>query len=75
MRIARGTLGVPLSGGSRNKRPLVGNTGGALPSVRVINRPGAGRANATGIRVECQKKLLERLQRELLKTRTVNLKK
>jgi hypothetical protein len=31
-----------LSGGSPNIRLFVGNTGGALPCVRVTNRPGAG---------------------------------
>jgi hypothetical protein len=29
-----------MSGGSRNIIPLVGNTGGALPCVRIMNRPG-----------------------------------
>lgn len=33
-----------MSGGSRNKTPLVGNTGGALPCVRVINHPAPGGA-------------------------------
>jgi hypothetical protein len=46
MRIARERRESALSGGSRNKRPLVGNTGGASPCVRVFNRPGADRANA-----------------------------
>lgn len=33
---------TPLLGGSRNTTPLVGNTGGAWPSVRVINHPAPG---------------------------------
>lgn len=32
----------PMLGGSRNTTPLVGNTGGAWPSVRVINHPAPG---------------------------------
>ncbi len=32
-----------MSGGSRNKIPLVGNTGGAFPCVRVLNHPAPGR--------------------------------
>lgn len=31
-----------MSGGSRNTKPLVGNTGGACPSVRVVNHPAPG---------------------------------
>mgnify|MGYP001187241444 CR=1 FL=1 len=34
-----------MSGGSRNRTPLVGNTGGACPSVRVINHPAPGRGD------------------------------
>ncbi len=36
-----------LSGGSQNTRPSVGNKGGALPCVRVFNRPGAKRRAKT----------------------------
>lgn len=43
------STGPPLSGGSRNKRPLVGNTGGVLPRARALRttrrQPGSrGRA-------------------------------
>jgi hypothetical protein len=38
-----------MSGGSRNTIPLVGNTGGASPCVRVLNHPAPGRGSA-GIR-------------------------
>lgn len=47
MRIERENTGNRLlSGGSPNTRPLVGNTGGAWPCVRVVNHPAQSRASA-----------------------------
>lgn len=47
---ARGAVAgrSPMLGGSRNTTPLVGNTGGAWPSVRVINHPAPGLGMCAG---------------------------
>lgn len=42
-RIARVSTGAPMSGGSRNRTPLVGNTGGVCPVLYATNHPAPGR--------------------------------